>query len=269
MKNGSSWENLPFKRNLSYSFQMKIFTLLILFISLLGCSSKKGPKVAPDEYLKLNKLNSSKHKLCIQHKAQILEKPIKEVEEAELNDENYFFVRNEEKALFYIENFDLTKFTLKENQQENEAVIRACVMERDPNYGICDTIFSAFKFFRGLIYGMNQYHWSPATIEKSKALTLKYLEYVAQSESSLMDILFANDLLMRLAHRGYVDKALYNQTGAFRRDGEAAYKELKKKIRKLGKKDLTCDDADQFYSNERMKVKELSQNFLVILNQAK
>ena len=248
---------------------MKTFTILVLFISLLSCSSKKGPKVAPDEYLKLNKLHSTKHKLCIQHRTQILEKPIKEVEEAELNDENYFFVRNEEKALFYIENFDLSKFTLIENQQENEATIQACVMERDPKYTICETIFPAFKFFRGLIYGMNQYHWSPATIKKSKELTLKYLKYVAESESSLMDILFANDLLMRLAHRGYVDKALYNQTGAFRRDGEEAYRDLKRRIKKLGKKDLTCEDAEQFYSNERVKVKELSQKFLVILNQAK
>jgi hypothetical protein len=248
---------------------MKLFTLLILLISLLSCSSKKGPKVSPDEYLKLNKTNAPKHKLCLQHKSQILEKPIKEVEEAELNDENYFFVRNEQKALFYIENFDLSKFTLKENQLENEAIIRACVMERDPKYVNCDTIFPAFKFFRGLIYGMNQYHWSQGTIKTSKELILKYLEYVGQSESSLMDILFANDLLMRLAHRGYVDKSIYNLTGAFRRDGEQAYKDLKKKIRKLEKKELTCEDADRFYTHERIKVKELSQNFLAILNKTK
>lgn len=248
---------------------MKFLTILILFAALLSCSSKKGPKVAPDEYLKLNKINAPKHKLCIQHKNQILLKPISEVEQAELNDENYFFVRDEQKALFYIENFDLAKFTLKENQQENEAIIRACVMERDPEYLNCDTIFPAFKFFRGLIYGMNQYKWTVGTIKKSRELILKYLDYVAHSDSSLMDILFANDLLMRLAHREYVDKSIFKLTGAFRRDGEQAHKDLKKKIRSLGKKELTCADADTFYSSERVKVKELSQNFLTILSKTK
>lgn len=248
---------------------MKIFAVLILLVSLLSCSSRKGPKVSPNEYLKMNKMNMPKHKACIQHKSQILQKPIKEVEDAELNDENYFFVRNEEKALFYIENFDLSKFTLKENQLENEATIRACVLERDPQYVACDTLYPGFKFFRGLIYGMNQYHWSKPTITKSLDLILKYLEYVGQSESSLMDVLFANDLFMRLSYRGYVDKGLYVTAVQFRKNAEQAYKDLKKKIRKLGKKELTCEDADEFYSDERIKVQALSQEFLIILSKTK
>ena len=232
---------------------------------LCSCSSKKFSSVAPDEYLKLNKLHSAKHNLCIQQNAQILAKPITEVEQAELNDELYFFVRNEEKALFYIQNFDLSKFTLVENQLEFEAIIKACVMERSPKHVICDSHYPAFKFFRGLIYGMNQYQWSQATKTKANALTLKYLEYVGKSESSLMDILIANDILLRLSDRGYVDKAIYKETIALRRAGEMAYKDLRKEIKKLSKKELTCEDANKFYDNERIMVKELSLKFLAIL----
>lgn len=248
---------------------MKTISAIFVLLTIFGCSSKKGPKVAPDEYLKLNKAHSAKHNLCIQHRSQMLEKPIKVVEEAELNDELYFFVRNEEKALFYIDNFDISKFTLKENQLEFEAVIKACVMERSPQHVTCDTLTSGFQFFRGLIYGMNQYRWSQATKNKAKDITWKYLVYVAQSESSLMDVLYANDLLMRLSQRGYVDKKLYPKTIAFRKDGEKAYKDLRKEIKKLGKKELSCEDVDSFYTSERTKVKELSQNFLVMLNETK
>lgn len=244
---------------------MKIISPLILLLALISCSSKK-PKVSPDEYLKLNKAHKEKHNLCIQHRSQILEKPITVVEEAELNDELYFFVRNEEKALFYIDNFDISKFTLKENQQEFEAIIQACVMERDPNHKTCETLMPAYQFFRGLIYGMNQFRWTPATINKAKDITWKYLEYVGKSDSSLMDVLLANDLLLRLSQRGYVDKALHPKTIAFKKEGEQAYKDLRKEIKKLGKKELTCVDVDAFYSIERKKVIELSHKFLEILN---
>ena len=245
---------------------MKIISVLILMLVFSSCSSKKGLPVSPDEYLNLNKNHAAKHKACIQHRTHILEKPIMVAEEAELDDELYFFLRNEQKALFYIDNFDISKFTLKENQLEYEAIIKACVQKRDPKHITCDTLFSGFKFFRGLIYGMNQYKWSPGTKIKAKNITLKYLEYVGQSESSLMDIIFANDLLMRLSQRGYVNKDIYQETIVLRKDCEKSYEDLKKQIRKLGKKDLTCQDADAFYTKERIKVKELSRNFLVILN---
>ncbi len=243
------------------------FFAFILIMSLSSCSTKDS-KVAQDEYLKLNKLHSAKHKACLEHKSQILEKPITVAEEAELNDELYFFVRDEQKALNYIDHFDLSKFTLKENQLEYESIINACVLQRDHKHTTCDTLFPSYKFFRGLIYGMNQYNWSASTKIKAKNLTLQYLKYVGQSESSLMDITFANDLLMRLSERGHVERELYPETIQFKNHAEDEFKALKKKIRKLGKKEFTCKDAEEFYANERIKVKELSQSFLVILSKA-
>lgn len=178
-------------------------------------------------------------------------------------------MRNEKKALSYLKKFDLKKFTLTENKLEFEAIINACVMESSPEHRPCDTLFAGYKFFRGLIYGMNQYGWSKKTIALAKNITLSYLEYLAQTESSLMGILFADDLLMRLAERGYVNQSLYTETIAFKHEGEKAYKDLRKQIRKLGKKKLTCEDATEFYANERIKVKNLSQSFLTILNKTK
>jgi len=235
----------------------------------ISCSSKESPKVAPDEYLKLHKSHLPKHKICHKFQTDVLEAAIRVANNAELHDELYFFVRSEKKALYYLKQFNLSKFTLSENKLELEAIINACVMESSPDHRPCDTLFSGYKFFRALIYGMNQYGWSKKTIIKAKNTTLSYLEYLAQTESSLMGILFADDLLMRLADRGYVDNSLYTETIAFKHEGEKAYKELRKQIKKLGKKKLACDDATDFYSNERLKVKSLSQNFLTILNKAK
>jgi hypothetical protein len=248
---------------------MKTIIILVLSIALVSCSSKKGSKVSPDEYLNLNKMNTAKHKACIQHRSKILEKPIKTVDVAELGDELYFFVRDEKSALFYIENFDLSKLTIKENQQEHEAIVRACVTDRDSKYVSCDSSFTAFKFFRGLIYGMNQYGWSKTTINKAQGITLKYIEYVAQCESSLMDLEYANDLIMRLAQRGYVEKSLYPETLSFRSRCEDTGKELRKNIKKLQKKKITCDDVGEFYMAERTKVKELAPQLLLISNKTK
>lgn len=244
-------------------------TILILMLVLISCSSKKGPTVSPDEYLKLNQQHSVKHKACIKHRTQVLENPITETEEAELDDELYFFLRDEKKAISYIAHFDVTKFSLRENQLENEAIINACVLKRHPKYVQCDTLMPAFKFFRGLIYGMNQYGWKKETILKAKTITLTYLDYVGRSDSSLMDILLANDLLMRLTQEGYVSETLYNDTIIFRAQGEKAFKELNKQMKKLGKKEVNCEDVASFYSNERVEVKELSKDFLTLLGKVK
>ena len=248
---------------------MKTMTILFLSVTLVSCSSKKGSSVSPDEYLNLNKINSSKHKACIQHRSKILERPIKTVDVAELGDELYFFVRDEKSALFYIEKFDLSKFTMKENQQEHEAIVRACITDRDSKYVSCDSSFTAFKFFRGLIYGMNQYGWSQTTINKAQEKTLKYLEYVAQCEPSLMDLEYANDLLMRLAQRGYVAKSLYAETATFKSRCEDTNQELRKNITRLQKKKITCDDIGEFYMAERTKAKELAYQLLLISNKTK
>jgi hypothetical protein len=248
---------------------MKIMIILVLSVAFVSCSTKKGTKVSPDEYLNLNQINSAKHKACNQHRSKIIEKPIQTVDVAELGDELYFFVRDEKSALFFIENFDLSKITMKENQQEHEAIIRACVTDRDSKYVSCDSSFSAFKFFRGLIYGMNQYGWSQTTIKKAQGITLKYIEYVAQCESSLVDLEFANDLLMRLAQRGYVEQTLYAEMIAFRSNSNDAQKELRKRIRKLQKKKIKCEDAGGFYTAERMAVKELASQLLMISNKTK
>jgi hypothetical protein len=97
---------------------------------------------------------------------------------------------------------------------------------------------------------------------------MQYLQYVGQSESSLMDITFANDLLIRLSERGHVKQDLYPEAIQFKNQAEDEFKGLKKKIKKLGKKEFTCKDAEVFYANERIKVKELSQSFLFILSKA-
>ena len=248
---------------------MKICSLLLLLLISFGCSSKKKTvTISPDEYLRLNKLHAPKHKICTEQRDQVLTKAITEAEQAELDDETYFFVRDEAKALSFITKFDLSKFTLKENQQENEAIIMGCVAPVSPGYKSCDTLAPAFKYFRGLIYGMRQYQWSQKTKDLIIAQTLSYLDYVGRSESSLMDIFYANDLLMRLSDLGFIPSTLYQETVGFRKEGEKVHQELIKIIKKLGKKELTCADAQEFYQGEREKVKQLSQDFLAMLRNA-
>jgi hypothetical protein len=116
---------------------------------------------------------------------------------------------------------------------------------------------------------MNQYGWKKETILKAKSITLSYLDYIGRSDSSLMDVLLANDLLMRLTQESYVSETLYNDTILFRAQGEKVFKVLNKQMKKLGKKEVTCEDVASFYSNERVEVKELSKDFLTLLGKVK
>lgn len=247
---------------------MKTLNLLFVLILGWGCTSHKAATVSPDFYLKLNKQHLPKHRACQLHRDKLVAKAFTEAEDAELDDEHYFFVRNEKTALNFIKNFDLTKFTLVENQQEYQAIIQGCVLEKDAKHQTCDTIFVTYKFFRGLVYGLRQYPWSDSTKRQATQLTLNYLDYVARSNSSIMDILFANDLLQRLAEHAYIDPKLYTATWDFKQSTEKKFEDLKERISKLGKKNLDCQDINQFYMDERKTVKELSENFLVLLKQA-
>lgn len=243
--------------------------VMVIFIVLLiaSCSTKKPNPHSPVEYLQLNQNHSLKHKACLEHVKKVLRPAISESENPDLDDENYYFVRDEQKALSFIENFDVDKFTLHENQLEYESIIKACVINRDPGHVTCDTLLPAFKFLRGLIHGMNQYGWSNPTKQKGTSITISYIKYVAKSHSSLMDVLLANDLLMRLSNRKYIDPKIYAKTITLRKSGESAFKELKKKVKKLGRKDLTCEDARGFYDDERIKVRELSEDLLVLVQE--
>ncbi len=240
------------------------YLLILLSLLMNACSSKKDEP----HYLKLHASHKSQHKACLVHQKEVLMKPVSESENADLDDEQYYFIRNEQEALTYIHAFDISKFTLKENQAEYEAVVNACIVEKNPEHKTCDTLYPGFKFFRALIHGMNQYQWSPSTIQKGKEITLSYVKYVGESESSLMELLFANDLLTRLSNRGYVSKDIAKDSVALRRSAEKTYRGLMNELRKKGKKDLTCDDARAFYAKERVKIKELSTTFLSILAKA-
>ena len=247
---------------------MKTINILLLITLFWGCASKKAALVSPDLYLKLNKEHLPKHRACQAHRDKLVLIGFTEAEDAELDDENYFFVRNEKRALAFMKQFDLTKFTLVENQQEYQAIIQGCVLNKDPKHQTCDTTEPTYKFFRGLIYGMRQYPWSVATKRQATQLTLSYLDYVGKSNSSMMDILMANDLLRRLATLGYVDESLHQETWDFKTEGEQKFEQLKEKLQKLGTKKLGCEDIIHFYNDEREIVKELSESFLKMLQKA-
>lgn len=244
---------------------MKTLTILSLLI-LWGCSSK--PKVASDLYLKLNKEHWPKHQACMQHRDKLVAIAFTEAEYAELDDEHFFFVRNEKIALKFINQFDLTKFTLRENQEEYQAIVEGCVLETDKKHKTCDTMYPTYKFFRGLVYGLRQYPWSDQTKRKATQLTLDYLDYVARNNPSLMDVTYANDLLRRLAEHAYIDPQIYIATWDFKTMAEKKFDQLKERVSKLGNKKLSCKDANSFYQDEREKVKELTEEFLKLLKKA-
>lgn len=245
--------------------------LLLIAILLTGCSSKPSspPTAAIKEFEKLHAKHLPLHQACIEHRDNILEQAVTEIEEAPIEDDKYVFVPNETDATYFIVNFDLSKFTLKENQVEYEAVVEACMNGPQAGHANCETLISSYKYFRALIPAIAHNPWSSQIKNKAKQNILNYLHYVGKSESSLMDVILANDLLQRISEKKLLSIDVSRDSKRFKQKAEQEFERLRAEVRRLGKKELSCDEARVFYRKERKRVKALSQEFLSLLNKVR
>jgi hypothetical protein len=234
---------------------------IIVIASFLttGCGLFQKKK---NQYLTTHLSNKHLHEACELHKKEVLVPAIKESQNPDLDDETYYFVRHEAKALEFINKFDINKFTMKENGTEYQEMVHECVFEKSKEHKPCDTLLPAYKYFRGLIHGMNQYRWSSPTLEKAKQNTISYIQLSAESRSSFMELLLANDLLKRLAERSYIPKSHLTFSYSFRKEAESSYERLKKEVRKLQKKDFSCKIAVKFYESEKEEVQKLADKLI-------
>jgi hypothetical protein len=242
---------------------------ILFFLLLLSCSHHQKPQNLSPEvkaFEDLHSRNQPLYQACMDHKENILEQAITEIAEAPGDDDNYLFVPNESDAVYFVENFDLSKFTLKENQQEYEAIVNACMNGPQAGHGTCDTLIPAYKYFRGLISAMKYNKWSSPLVQRGVANTLSYLRYAGASESSLMDVILANDLLMRLAKKKLITQKIIPDTLRFKKEAEDQFKRLRKEVRKISQKEMSCQETKSFYQNERQRVKALSKDFLLLMN---
>ena len=241
--------------------------IFFICLAMLGCSSQ--PKKTDDpkvkEYLKLQASHLPKNQACREHRQNVLEQAITEIEDAATEDDQYLFVPNESDAVYFVEAFDLSKFTLKENQQEYEMMVYSCLSGPQVGHETCDTLIPTYKYFRALIPALKNNRWSKSTVRKGIYNAISYFQYVGKSQSSLMDVILANDLLMRMARKGLIPSSHLPLAAAFKIKTEKHFEQLRKEVRKLDKKEMSCDEARKFYDQERSKVKELSMEFLALL----
>jgi hypothetical protein len=245
---------------------MRFYCIILVFI-FSACSSqvKKQDDAKTKEYLKLQAKHLQKNQACMEHRQNVLEQAITEIEDAATEDDQYLFVPNEADAIYFIDAFDVSKFTLKENQLEYEMMVNSCLTGPQAGHETCDTLIPTYKYFRALIPALKNNRWSQNTVRKSIYNALSYFQYVAQSQSSLMDVILANDLLMRMSRKGLLPASHLPQAVAFKTKAEKQFEQLRKEVRKLGKKDMSCEKARTFYAQERVRVKNLSDEFRIIL----
>lgn len=240
---------------------------LMMTLLFFGCSTpaRKQDDLKVKEYMQLQAKHLQKNQACMEHRQNVLEQAVTEIEDAASEDDQYLFVPNESDAIYFVEAFNLGKFTLKENQQEYELMIKSCLSGPQVGHETCDTLISNYKYFRALIPALKNNRWSKTTVKKGIYNALSYFKYVGESQSSIMDIILANDLLMRMARKSLVSSSYLPQAVAFKTKAEKHFEDLRKEVRKLDKEDMSCEEARTFYERERVKVKELSQQFLTLL----
>jgi hypothetical protein len=241
--------------------------IYVLVFLLVGCASKKASSPSPEKkaFEQLQTQHRPLHLACLEHRQNILEQAITEIPEAPEEDDQFFFVPNEADAGYFVENFDITKFTLKENQQEHESAINSCLSDQEVGEGTCETLIPAYKYFRGLISAMAYQPWSRQLISLGLSHTLSYLRYVGESNASLMDIILANDLLIRLAQKKLIPGSIHKEARQFKQQAEKELELLRSEVRRIEKKEMNCHDIKKFYLRERQRIYVLSEKFLKLL----
>lgn len=197
------------------------------------------------EYDKIGNDLDSRISLCIKQNRDIVKKPIKILKNAIRKEEYIEFIKDEPKALFFIDNFNLSKLTIQEEYRYLDLILKNCNKKNleaysslDKNRQSCGNVFDELDFMRGLIFATKNYAWNSKTIKKVKNTIFDYLKFKNTADTTpLIHRLISLSLLGDMVNYGLIDNRYKREIFAARSKGEQKADYLRKEFKKELEKD--------------------------------
>ncbi|MBF0363539.1 MAG: hypothetical protein HQK49_21140 [Oligoflexia bacterium] len=234
---------------------MKLLFFYIFISSTLSIYSTKASAILKEAdfisaYNKINLSIKDKVIICNKQNDDLTIKAYIKKENGNEND-SIIFVEDEQKALSYINAFDVSKFTesdesafyslIKDNcDQSNFKNFIEMITKLERERFSCVHTFENYFFIKGLIYAVKNYRWSKETKNKAIKKIFDYIHYQTGSGGTLMGSSMAAELLSIMDDLSLIDKKSSKQIKTCWKNADARIEKTRKmqlQIRKERKKD--------------------------------
>ncbi|MBT3979790.1 MAG: hypothetical protein HOE90_00475 [Bacteriovoracaceae bacterium] len=147
---------------------------------------------------------------CLEQNEDIVTKAVLEAPELE---DLVKFEPDEQMALYYMEEFDVSKLSGIDEQSMYDTLIGGCtddVLERfyhlEKERQSCDKVFDNYHFFKAMNNKKDNAHWSDSTHQLAKELTLEYLSQYAVKVPTLIQQMTGLTILETMARSGTISR---------------------------------------------------------------
>jgi hypothetical protein len=218
---------------------MKLLLFYFLNISIV---------IASDNFTQVYEL--AKEKLtpkinsCINQAENVLKKSLIELDDCKKDLPCWKFIEDEKVALDLINQFDIQKVMIDEEQEIIRGLIQKnCTDENikldaglyDKNVWCSNHIMLEYNYLRALIIAWDQYHWSQNLKEKAKGLVLTYLNTFLTRNKTLLSPLMGLQILKLMSSRSMINKNMLQKISATAEKSENASAKLSQQAKKINK----------------------------------
>ncbi len=123
------------------------------------------------------------------------------------------FIQDEKKALEILAAIDLNKLTIDTDRSLNKLLLDHCsnhniakFIELNRTRPSCNNIFKEYAFYNALTYAIDNYKWSKKTKQQSKESIFSFIDYQANHNAPLINLLVSMSLMKHMLEKQIINK---------------------------------------------------------------
>ncbi|OFZ22065.1 MAG: hypothetical protein A2202_00885 [Bdellovibrionales bacterium RIFOXYA1_FULL_36_14] len=239
---------------------MRKLLFVFLIYSLNSYSMTKD--VFNNKYDQIRKELDVKVNECLQQNDQVVKKAVTNIENAKNKDEYVEFVKDENKAINFIQSLDLKKRDTHFYENKlTQLMINNCTgpnlklymsLEKDRKY--CAEIFDELSFMKALIFATKNYAWSKQTKEMAKNKIFDYIKHLSNIDKTpLVSQMIPLSLLQTMMEYGLIDNSLKQDIIVANENANQLMSKFKEELKNNKIKDIeryNCNSFKKFSTRE-------------------
>ncbi len=236
--------------------KLKLGLAFLLSISVTSVTSVNAK--SEDDFTKsYNQIKGdleAKIKICRTQNTEIVKKAFTKSKK-NIKGEKFEFIKDEKKAITYIEGLDLSKLSTTDEQRFYNLISEQCSKQNlitfeklDRNRKSCNFIIDESRYMEALLYAEKNYSWSEQTKQKAKSKILEWIKAQANPYHYAAQFV-ALELLERMVQYGQIDKKYDEEIKQLKAKAISKNEEIK---HALG--DSKSDKKTKYYSCDGFKI---------------